>query len=181
VAGRLRIEGVNVAGDDQADRRVHGGRDKAIYAYASEDYAWWALELEREMTPGTFGDNLTTSGVDVTNAVVGERWRAGTALLEVCQPRTPCFKLGLRMGTQRFPRRFSIAERPGAYLRIIEPGEVWAGAPIERSAIPEHGLTVRDIAHTHYSEQERAGELLRAPEMADSWVRWARKQSRTHA
>jgi MOSC domain-containing protein YiiM len=181
VAGRLHIEGVNIAGDDQADRSVHGGPDKAIYAYASEDYEWWAIELEQEMAPGTFGDNLTTAGVNVTDAVVGERWRAGTALLEVCQPRTPCFKLGIRMGSQRFPRRFSLAERPGAYLRIIEAGQVWAGAPIERSSVPEHDLTVRDIAHIYYAEPERAGELLRADQLADSWKRWAGKRTRTTA
>jgi MOSC domain-containing protein YiiM len=85
------------------------------------------------------------------------------------------------MGSQRFPRRFSIAERPGAYLRILEAGEVWAGAEVERSNVPEHGLTVRDIAHAYYAEPDRAGELLRAPQLADSWVRWARKRSRTTA
>src|ERR1044072_1825732 len=77
VAGRVRVEGVNVAGDDQADRTVHGGPDKAVYAYASEDIAWWAETLERTLGPAAFGENLTTAGVDVTNAVIGERWRGG--------------------------------------------------------------------------------------------------------
>src|SRR3954469_12869929 len=77
IEGRVRVEGVNVAGDDQADRRVHGGPDKAVYAYASEDTASWETELDRELAPGMFGENLTTEGVDVSGAVVGERWRIG--------------------------------------------------------------------------------------------------------
>ena len=89
VEDRVRVEGVNVAGDDQADRRVHGGPDKAVYAYAREDAAFWEAELGRELAPGAFGENLTTEGLDVTGAVVGERWRIGTVELEVCQPRLP--------------------------------------------------------------------------------------------
>ena len=128
MAGRVRVEGVNVAGDDQGDRRVHGGPDKAVYAYASEDVRHWATELDRELPPGTFGENLRTGGRDVTNALVGERWRIGTTLLEVVQPRLPCFKLGLRMGDPSFVRTFGRASRPGAYLRIIDEGELAAYA-----------------------------------------------------
>src|SRR5262249_12436831 len=88
VEGRVRVEGINVAGDEQADLSVHGGPDKAVYAYAREDADWWAGELDREIPSGAmFGENLTTGGVDCTNAVIGERWRIGTTLLEVCQPR----------------------------------------------------------------------------------------------
>src|SRR3954465_13635148 len=89
----LELDALNLAGDRQADLRVHGGPDKAVYAYASEDAAWWAQQLGRDLPPGMFGENLTTEGVDVSGAVVGERWRIGTAELEVCQPRLPCFKL----------------------------------------------------------------------------------------
>ncbi len=110
VEGRVRVAGVNVAGDDQADRRVHGGPDKAVYAYAAEDTAWWAGELGRPLEPGMFGENLTTEGVDVSGALVGERWRVGTVELEVCQPRLPCAKLGLRFGDPRMVKRFG---RPG--------------------------------------------------------------------
>src|ERR1041384_1992507 len=98
VEGPVRVEGVNLAGDDQADRRVHGGPDKAVYAYASADAAFWSGELGRALGPGTFGENLTTAGLDVSGAVVGERWRIGTVELEVCQPRLPCNKLALRPG-----------------------------------------------------------------------------------
>src|SRR3954463_1779433 len=108
VAGRVAVEGVNLAGDDQADRRVHGGPDKAVNAYASEDTAWWAQELGRDdLGPGIFGENLTLEGVDVTGALIGERWRIGTVDLEVCQPRLPCAKLGLRFGDPLMVRRFS--------------------------------------------------------------------------
>ncbi|MEA2507659.1 MAG: hypothetical protein QOH48_2277 [Actinomycetota bacterium] len=175
VPGPVRAEGVNLTADDQADRTVHGGEDKALYAYASEDYRWWGEQLGTELGPGTFGDNLTTAGLNLTQAVVGERWRAGTAVFQVAQPRIPCFKLGIRMGDAGFPRRFSIANRPGAYLRIIEPGEVSAGAPIQRLDVPNHGVTVGDIAHIYYAEHARAGELLLAPQLPGSWVRWARE------
>src|SRR5215208_2063998 len=112
VEGRVRVEGVNVAGDDQADRRVHGGPDKAVYAYASEDAAWWAARLAREVSPGMFGENLTLEGVDVSGAVVGERWRAGSVAFEVSQPRLPCAKLGLRFGDPQMVRLFGQANRP---------------------------------------------------------------------
>ena len=122
VEGRVRVEGVNVEGDDQADRRVHGGPDKAVYAYAREDAAFWAGELGRELGPGAFGENLTTEGLDVSGAVVGERWRIGDVELEVCQPRLPCNKLALRMGEPLMVKRFAQASRPGAYLRIAVEG-----------------------------------------------------------
>ena len=103
VDGRVAVRGVNVAGDDQADREVHGGPDKAVYAYAREDTAWWERELGRELEHGNFGENLTVSGVDVTGAVVGELWEVGSAVLEVAQPRIPCWKLGARMEDASFP------------------------------------------------------------------------------
>jgi MOSC domain-containing protein YiiM len=174
VTGRTLIAGINVEGDDQADRQVHGGVDKAVYAYAEEDYAWWGQELDRELAPGTFGDNITTSGIDVSGSVIGQRWRVGSSLLEVAQPRIPCFKLGIRMGTQTFPRRFSQARRPGAYLRIVEAGDAAAGDKIETISRPGHGLTVQDVAHIYYAEPERAGELLEVPELPESWIGWAR-------
>ena len=113
VAGRVAVRGVNVAGDDQADRTVHGGPDKAIYAYAAEDTAWWQLELDRELGPGAFGENLTTRGVDVSQALVGERWAIGSTVLEVSQPRLPCFKLGLRHGLPDLTRRFAAGAAAG--------------------------------------------------------------------
>jgi MOSC domain-containing protein YiiM len=97
VAGRVALGRANLAGDEQADPRFHGGADKAVYAYAREDYDWWEQELGRGLADATFGENLTLAGVAVTDAIVGERWRIGSALLEVTGPRTPCWKLGARM------------------------------------------------------------------------------------
>ncbi|MDX6665203.1 MAG: hypothetical protein QOG68_1409, partial [Solirubrobacteraceae bacterium] len=109
VAGRVAVRGVNVDGDDQADRRVHGGPDQALYAYSRESYAWWEGELGRPLAAGTFGENLTLSGVEVDRALIGERWAIGTAVLAVTAPRIPCLKLAKRMGDPAFVRRFAAA------------------------------------------------------------------------
>jgi MOSC domain-containing protein YiiM len=173
VVGRVAVRGVNVDGDEQGDRKVHGGVDKALYAYAAEDYDWWAEQLGRGLGPGTFGDNLTTRGLEVSAAVVGERWRAGATLLEVAHPRIPCFKLGIRIGSQRFPRRFAAAGRPGAYLRILAEGEVAAGDPVEVVHRPGHGLTVTEVSRIYHGDHAGAARLLEVPELADGWKQWA--------
>src|SRR3954471_1131768 len=126
VDGPARVAGVNVDGDRQADLRVHGGPDKAVYSYAQEDSAFWEAELQRDLGPGAFGENLTLAGVEVTNARIGERWAIGTTVLEVCQPRFPCFKLGIRFDDPKMVKRFGLARRPGAYLRIVTEGELGA-------------------------------------------------------
>lgn len=176
VEGRVAVSGVNLAGDAQADQNVHGGTDKAVYAYAAEDYEWWMGELGRHVAPGTFGDNLTTEGVDVSGAAIGERWRIADAVFEVCQPRTPCYKLGLRMDDPKFPRRFSVARRPGAYLRIVEEGSVGAGDTIEVLERPVPTLSVRDVADIAHYAPERAAELLELEKLAASFREWALKR-----
>jgi len=146
VEGRVPVRGVNVDGDGQADLRVHGGPDKAVYSYAVEDYAWWSDALGRTLASGTFGENLTVAGVDLSGAQVGSRWRVGTTLLEVTQPRFPCFKLGIRMGDAGFVEQFERAARFGAYFRIVEDGEVGAGDGIELVAsAPPGAPTIREI------------------------------------
>jgi MOSC domain-containing protein YiiM len=174
VDGRVRVAGVNLTGDDQADRRVHGGPDKAVYAYASEDAAWWARELGRELPPGMFGENLTTQGVDVSGAVVGERWRVGTVELEVCQPRIPCFKLGLRFEDPRMVRRFGEASRPGAYLRIVREGELGAGDAIEVISRPEHGVTVALVSDAILRDDSLRAAAAAAPELAEGLAKYLR-------
>ena len=168
VEGRVRVEGVNMAGDDQADRRVHGGPDKAVYAYASEDAAWWASELDREIGPGMFGENLTTEGVDVSGAVVGERWRVGTVEFEVSQPRLPCAKLGTRFGDLTMVRRFGQASRPGAYLRIMTEGELGAGDSVELLSRPDHGITVALVSDAILLDESLRAKAGSAPELAES-------------
>jgi MOSC domain-containing protein YiiM len=175
VQGRVKVRGVNVDGDRQANLEAHGGVDKALYAYGAEDLEWWAGQLGRAVPPGSFGENLTVRGVDVSGALVGERWRAGGTLLEVSQPRTPCFKLGIRMGSQRFPSRFAAAGRPGAYLRILAEGEVAAGDPVEVVHRPGHGLTVAEVSRIYHQDHAGAARLLQVPELADTWKQWAER------
>jgi MOSC domain-containing protein YiiM len=176
VHGSVRFEGINAAGDEQANRAVHGGPNAAIYAYAAEDYAWWETELGRALAPGTFGENLTTSGLDVNGAVIGERWRVGEAELQVAMPRVPCSKLAARMGDPRFVKTFARARRPGAYLRITRPGDVTAGDPITIVVRPSHGVRIVDVFTIYHFERERASELLAASELPLAWAGWAREQ-----
>jgi MOSC domain-containing protein YiiM len=174
VEGRVAVLGVNIEGDDQADRSVHGGPDKAVYAYAIEETRRWEEELGRELGPGAFGENLTTEGIDVSGALVGERWRIGTTLLEVVQPRLPCFKLGLKMGDPAFLKRFGQASRPGAYLRIVEEGELGAGDAIEVDvdALPDHGVTVRLISDAILLDHGLAAQVLDAPQLIPELREW---------
>jgi MOSC domain-containing protein YiiM len=175
VAGPVKVGGHKVEGDVQGNPEAHGGPDKAVYAYAAEDYEWWSSELGQELGPGTFGENLTLRGIDVSNALVGERWRVGGTLLEVAQPRIPCFKLGIRMGSQRFPSRFAAAGRPGAYLRIAAEGEVAAGDPAEVVHRPGHDLSVAEVSRIYHDDHAGADRLLQVPELAGTWRPWAEK------
>jgi MOSC domain-containing protein YiiM len=172
VDGRVAVRGVNVDGDDQADRSVHGGPDKAVYAYAIEETRAWESELGRELGPGAFGENLTVAGVDVSGALVGERWRIGTVLLEVVQPRFPCFKLGLRMGDPKFVKRFGQASRPGAYLRIVEEGELGAGDAVEVVSRPDHAVTMRLVSDAILLDHGLIPVALEAPQLIPSMRTW---------
>jgi MOSC domain-containing protein YiiM len=171
-ARAVALQGVNLDGDDQADRSVHGGADKAVYAYAEEDYQYWTSEEGIRTQHGLFGENLTVRGMELRRAVVGEQWRIGTTLLEVAQPRLPCFKLGLRMGDPRFPRRFLAVARAGAYLRIIEEGELRAGDSIDIVSRPNHGVTLGHMVEA-VTDRRRAAALLRAPRLPEFWRRLA--------
>jgi MOSC domain-containing protein YiiM len=142
--------GSGLVGDRVFETDHHGGDDKAVYAYAGEDLDAWAAELGRPLRPGTFGENLTTGGMDVTGALIGERWRVGAdAVLEVCVPRIPCRTFAHWMAERGWIKRFTQWAVPGAYLRVIAPGEVRAGDPIEVIERPDHdvsiGLTFRAL------------------------------------
>ena len=177
VANRVVVSGVNLAGDAQADRRVHGGPDKAVYAYALEDYQWWGRELGAPVDPATFGENLTVSGIDLGGAVVGEVWSVGSARLQIAQPRMPCFKLGIRMGDAGFVERFERAHRQGAYLRIAAEGDVGAGDDIELVSRPSHGLTVASIAEIFEShEPQDLRRLADNDDVPANWREWAERQ-----
>jgi MOSC domain-containing protein YiiM len=171
VEGRVRVEGVHVAGDAQADLRVHGGTHKAVYAYAVEDYEWWAAELGTPLAPATFGENLTTAGLVLDRCVVGERWRVGGALLEVSEPRMPCFKLGIRMGDASFVDRFEDARRPGTYLRIVQPGDVGTGDAISVVHRPDHGLTIGELmAAQLVGDETLLARVIDNPDVSPSWA-----------
>ena len=168
VDGPVLVRGVNLAGDDQADRSVHGGPDKAVYAYAVEDYAYWG---EREVFPvhaGVFGENLTVQGLDLGRCVIGERWQVGTVVLEVAQPRLPCFKLGIRVGDTTFLKRFQAAIRPGAYLRIIEEGVLTAGDGVRVLTRPDHGVTIALMAES-VTDPVKARAIQAAPQLPAGW------------
>lgn len=173
VHGRIAARGVNLDGDAQADRKAHGGRDKAIYAYAREDARWWEQAIGRFLAFGEFGENLTTEGLEVNDALIGERWKIGSAVLEVAEPRIPCWRLGVRMNDAKFPRRFTEAMRPGSYLRIIGEGDIGVGDEIRVVEKPDHDVTVRDVFRIYTREHGQAERLLALARISDSWKRWA--------
>ena len=178
VEGRVAVRGVNVDGDEQADLRVHGGPDKAVYAYAIETTRLWEAELGRELGLGAFGENLTTEGLDVDGALVGERWAIGTTVLEVAQPRLPCFKLGVRMEEPGFLKRFAQSSRPGAYLRIVEEGEIGAGDEIRVVSRPSHAVSMALMSEAILLDHSRLPELLEAEDgLTDEWRGWIAQRS----
>jgi MOSC domain-containing protein YiiM len=173
VVGRIAVRGVNLAGDDQADRNAHGGPDKVVYVYAIEDAKWWQQQIGRSLAYGEFGENLTTEGIEVNDALVGERWQIGTMVLDVSEPRIPCWRLGVRMNDKMFPRRFAAALRPGAYLRLITAGSVGAGDEVRVVETPSHGITVRDVFRIYTRDHDEVPRLLTVPQMSESWKEWA--------
>ncbi len=176
VAGRVAAGVEGLAGDQQADRRVHGGPDMAVYAYAQEDYDWWSERLGRTPDPGLFGENLTVEGIDVNGAVIGTRWQVNEVLLEVSQPRMPCFKLGMRMGDAGFVDQFRDAGRFGAYLRVLEPGTIGAGDPVEVGAPGAGGVTIAELGRAHSDPTpEFLDRVLADPAVPLAWSDWAAK------
>lgn len=140
------VKPLGVWGDVQASRKHHGGPDKAVYAYADEDALHFGDLLGYEVTPGLFGENLRTSGIDVTGAVIGERWHVGdTLVLEVTIPRTPCGTFARRLGIPGWVKRFAQEGRPGAYFRVVKSGPVAAGDLITVTDVPTHGVTIGEL------------------------------------
>jgi len=160
VSGPRAIGLAGVAGDHVEAVEVHGGRDQAVYAYAQEDRRRWASELGRDLAPGSFGENLVTVGLDVSGAVIGETWRVGTALLQVTSPRIPCATFQRWLGEERWVKRFTESEFPGAYLRVLESGEVAAGDSVEIVDTPGHGVTVAEAFAGRLGDRNRLRLLL---------------------
>jgi MOSC domain-containing protein YiiM len=172
VASRLAVRRLNIEGDGQADLTVHGGPDKAVYAYPSEHYGPWREQLGRELTPGMFGENLTTEGLLEDVVHIGDEFRVGTARLVVTQPRLPCFKLGVRFGDPGIVKSFVRAGKPGIYFAVREEGDVAAGDPIERLAEDQNRITVTEMFRLvldHNADPAALRRLLDVPSLAAVW------------
>ena len=182
VEGRLAVRRHNVEGDRQSDLTVHGGPNKAVYCYPSEHYAYWKEQLpDHDLSAcGAFGENLTTSGILETDVWIGDQFRAGSAILQVTQPRMPCFKLGIRFNLSTMVKLFWQSGRSGIYFSIVEEGDVAAGDTIERIARGPEQLSVADVVRL-YRGDEKSPELLhralRAP-LSGSWKEEIRERSR---
>ncbi|MEV7431083.1 MOSC domain-containing protein [Nocardioides sp. NPDC092400] len=171
VAGPVEVGLLGLAGDQVSDTRHHGGVDQAVYAYAREDLDRWAVDLGQEVRDGQFAENLTTRGVEVTEAEVGERWRVGTTLLEVAYVRTPCNDFKSWMGRCGFDnrawvKRFTLDGAPGAYLRVLAPGEVQAGDDVEVVHRPGHGVTIATMFRALHTEPALLPRLLEVDGLA---------------
>lgn len=169
VEGRVAVRRLGLAGDEQADLENHGGPDQAVYAYAREDLDWWAERLGRPLRDGVFGENLTVRGIDVTGALLGERWRVGSALLEVTAPRIPCSVFRSWMDERGWVRRFAEAGRVGAYFRVSEEGGVAAGDGVEVGYRPEKSVTIREAVRAYYGDTVLLRRLLAVPGISRKW------------
>jgi MOSC domain-containing protein YiiM len=177
---RLHVTTLNLEGDAQSDLSVHGGIDKAVYAYPSEHYEYWHRELpEADLPWGVFGENLTTEGLIEADVQIGDRFRVGSAEFIVTQPRMPCYKLGIRFGRPDIVKRFLKSGRPGFYFAVTLEGEVGAGDSIERIARAEEGLTVADVVNLYTVDSENQELLRRATQssiLPESWRDYFRKR-----
>lgn len=164
-SGRVAVTALGLVPDEQGDTRDHGGIDKALYAVAREELDWWSAQLGRQLHNGQFGENLTTLGVQVDDAVIGEQWRVGSAVLEVSCPRIPCSTFQGFLGEPRWVKRFTEHGRPGAYLRVLESGDIGAGDNVERVFRPEHDVTIAETFRALTGDRALVPRLLLAPEL----------------
>jgi MOSC domain-containing protein YiiM len=156
-----------LVGDQIFDIEHHGGDDQAVYAYAREDYDWWETELDRTLPGGIFGENLTTTGLDVNGAVIGERWHIGAGLvLQTTFARIPCATFQAKMAEPQWTKRFAQAARPGAYLRVVEAGQVQAGDEVRVVHRPAHGVTIAEGFRAWMNEPELLPRMLEIEELS---------------
>ena len=163
VGGPVMLRRLNLEGDGQADPQNHGGEYKAVYAYAIEHYEFWKRELGRDgFPPGQFGENFTVQGMTEDDIHIGDAFRVGSALIQVTQPRSPCYKLAVKMGLPNFPKQFLASGRVGFYLRVLEEGEVSAGDAVERVLVDPERLTVGEMLRLLYAERDDRAAIERA-------------------
>lgn len=179
VAGPIEFKNNGVVGDRIIDTNVHGGYDQAVYAYAYEDAQWWQKEISQEIPAGRFGENLTTEGIDVNAALVGERWKIGSVILEVSQPRIPCRVFAGFWKRATLIKDFTQAGRPGAYLRIIQEGTAQAGDAIEVIHKPDHNVSIRDLFSAKSGERAKINEIKVVPQLSQGFKEWAEKIAAT--
>lgn len=180
VAGRVALRTLNLDGDRQADLTVHGGPSKAVYAYPSEHYEFWRVELpETELPWGMFGENFTTEGLNESSVNIGDSFRVGSAEVMVTEPRMPCYKLGIKFGRSDILKRFLASGRTGFYFSVQREGEVEAGDSIELLARDEHNVTVADITRLYTRDRDDLELMRRAIEveaLPDSWRDYFRER-----
>ena len=179
VAGPIEFKNNGVVGDRIIDTNVHGGYDQAVYAYALEDAQWWEKEINEEIPAGRFGENLTTEGIDVNAALVGEQWKIGSIILEVSQPRIPCRVFAGFWKRTTLIKDFTQAGRPGAYLRIIQEGTAQAGDAIEVIYKPDHEVSIRDLFSAKSGERAKINEIKVVPHLSQGFKEWAEKIAAT--
>jgi len=167
VSDSRQVTTAGVAGDQRSDIPSHGMPEQAVYAYAREDYVWWEVELDKEIPAGKFGENLTTVGIDVTNAVIGQTWRIGSTLLQVTGPRIPCGTFARFMEEDKWVKRFMDEGMPGTYFQVLEAGEITAGDEIKIESTPEHGVTVSDVYQLVAGDRDadRLARVIACPDL----------------
>lgn len=180
VSGRVWVSSLNVQGDRQSDLSVHGGADKAVYAYPSEHYAFWRNELPGMDFPwGAFGENLTTQGLLEDKVHIGDRFRAGSAEFIVTQPRMPCFKLAVRFNRPDIVKRFLRSGRAGFYLAVVQEGDIGAGDSLDLVAEDDSHITVADVVGLYAADAANQDLLRRASELSalpESWREYFRER-----
>jgi len=180
VSGRVRVNRLNLAGDEQSDLTVHGGVDKAVYVYPSEHYQYWRELLPDFPLPwGAFGENFTTDGLFEEDIRIGDRLGIGSAEFEATQPRMPCFKLGIRFDRADMVKRFLRSGRSGFYLRVLKEGAVSAGDAVTFIARDEHAVSVADVVSLYVADDSNQDLLRRAshlPALPEDWRDYFRKR-----
>jgi MOSC domain-containing protein YiiM len=180
IAGRLMLRTLNLDGDRQADLSVHGGPSKAVYTYPSEHYDFWKRELPGlELPWGMFGENFTSAGLFESDLNIGDRFRVGSAVVMVTEPRMPCYKLGIKFGRSDIVKKFLASERTGFYFAVLQEGEVGAGDPIELIEKTDNSVRVSDITRLYTREKRNIGLLRRAVEveaLPESWKSYFHQQ-----
>ena len=173
VRGRVKLRKLNLEGDKQADLTVHGGVDKAVYAYAGEHYSYWRQELPGKLLPwGMFGENFTTEGMFEETVNIGDQFRVGTAKLVATQPRMPCYKLGVRFGNMDIIKRFLASGLTGVYFKVVKEGELEQGDEIRLIKKNENSVTIKDIVRLYTVNKDDVRTIERAIKVKDLPKGW---------